>query len=157
MVLSFKPQEPDRPTGDFIGPEGKQVCKYRSGPGFLGIDPDPVDTETGPVKVRNRTTAWTQSLFPFLKAAVSGALLEDQAPAIKVQKTGFFLQTERKPKPTVHNTSSPEVSKSKLSQSNRVEPKSHPREHFRILSRNPGGPLLVSGGRCPHQAPPRRG
>lgn len=121
-ILSFMPQEHDRPRGDFIGPEEKHSYKYKFGPGFFRIAPDPIVTETGPVKVRDKTPVWTQSPSPFLQAPVPGSSPGDHAPAATLGKTGFFPQTERKPKPTLRNTSSPEVSKSKLSLSNGVEP-----------------------------------
>lgn len=82
----------------------------------------PYTRETGPVKVRDRAPVWIQSPFPFLKTPGSGALPDDRAPAIKAGEMGFFSQTERKPKATLLNTSSPEVSKYKLSLSNGLEP-----------------------------------
>lgn len=93
--------------------------RHRFGPGFLRIDPDPVHTETGPVKVRDRTPVWLQSPFPFLKAPASGSSPERPSSRNKNWEDGFLLTNGEK---TQADTSSPEVSKSKLSRSNRVEP-----------------------------------
>lgn len=77
---------------------------------------------TSPVKVRDRTLVRTQSPLPFLKAPVPGSSPGRPSSCSQGCEDGFLLTTERKPKPTLRNTSSPEVSKSKLSPSNPIGP-----------------------------------